>query len=41
MIARMPAQRLNVANPYLADIKRRYAGHGNHLDMAGDILQST
>jgi CRP-like cAMP-binding protein len=40
LIARMLAQRLNVANTYLADIKRQYAGHGNHLEMVGDILQS-
>jgi CRP/FNR family cyclic AMP-dependent transcriptional regulator len=40
LIARMLAQRLNVANTYLADIKRQYAGHGNHLAMVGDILQS-
>src|SRR6202166_2936811 len=40
LIARMLAQRLNVANTYLADLKRQYAGHGNHLAMVGDILQS-
>jgi CRP/FNR family cyclic AMP-dependent transcriptional regulator len=40
LIARLLAQRLNVANTYLADIKRQYAGHGNHLEMVGDILQS-
>ncbi|HZE52505.1 MAG TPA: cyclic nucleotide-binding domain-containing protein [Bradyrhizobium sp.] len=40
LIARLLAQRLNVANTYLADIKRQYAGHGNHLAMVGDILQS-
>ena len=40
LIARMLAQRLNVANTYLADIKRQYAGQGNHLEMVGDILQS-
>ena len=40
MIARMLAQRLNVANTYLADLKRQYAGHGNHLAMVGDLLQS-
>jgi CRP/FNR family transcriptional regulator, cyclic AMP receptor protein len=40
LIARMLAQRLNVANSYLADIKRQYAGHGNHLAMVGDLLQS-
>jgi CRP-like cAMP-binding protein len=40
VIARMLAQRLNAANTYLADIKRQYAGHGNHLAMVGDLLQS-
>lgn len=40
LIARMLAQRLNVANTYLADIKRQYAGHGDHLAMVGDVLQS-
>jgi CRP/FNR family transcriptional regulator, cyclic AMP receptor protein len=40
IVARMLAQRLNVANTYLADLKRQYAGHGNHLAMVGDLLQS-
>ena len=40
LIARMLAQRLNVATTYLADIMRQYAGHGTHLAMVGEILQS-
>ena len=40
LIARLLAQRLNVANTYLADLKQQYAGHGNHLSMVGDLLQS-
>jgi CRP-like cAMP-binding protein len=40
LIARLLAQRLNVATTYLADIMRQYAGHGNHLAMVGEILQS-
>lgn len=40
LIARMLAQRLNVANTYLADLKRQYAGHGTHLAMVGELLQS-
>ena len=40
LIARMLAQRLNVANTYLADLKRQYAGHGTHLAMVGEVLQS-
>jgi CRP-like cAMP-binding protein len=39
IIARMMAQRLNVATTYLADLKHQYAGHGNHLAMVGDVLQ--
>ena len=40
LIARLLAQRLNVATTYLADIKHQYAGHGNHLAMVGEVLQS-
>ena len=40
IIARMMAQRLNVATTYLADLKHQYAGQGNHLAMVGDVLQS-
>jgi CRP/FNR family cyclic AMP-dependent transcriptional regulator len=40
LIARLLAQRLNVATTYLADIMHQYAGHGDHLSMIGDILQS-
>jgi CRP-like cAMP-binding protein len=40
LIARLLAQRLNVANTYLADLMHQYAGHGNHLSMVGEILQS-
>lgn len=40
LIARMLAQRLNVANTYLADLKRQYASHGTHLAMVGEVLQS-
>jgi CRP-like cAMP-binding protein len=40
LIARLLAQRLNVATTYLADLMKQYAGHGNHLEMVGEILQS-
>ena len=40
LIARLLAQRLNVANTYLADLMHQYAGQGNHLAMVGEILQS-
>ena len=40
LIAQLLARRLSMATSYLADIKRQYAGHGNHLAMVGDLLQS-
>jgi CRP/FNR family transcriptional regulator, cyclic AMP receptor protein len=40
LLACMLAQRLNVANTYLADLMRQYARHGNHLAMVGEVLQS-
>jgi len=40
LIAQLLARRLYVATTYLADIKRQYAGQGNHLAMVGDLLQS-
>lgn len=40
LIARQLAQRLSTATSYLADIKRQYAGQGNHLAMVSDLLQS-
>ena len=40
LIARLLAQRLNVATTYLADLMKQYAGHGTHLEMVGEILQS-
>jgi CRP/FNR family transcriptional regulator, cyclic AMP receptor protein len=40
LIAQLLAQRLNVATTYLADIMHQYAGHGDHLAMVGEILQS-
>jgi CRP-like cAMP-binding protein len=39
LIAQLLAQRLQVATSYLADIKRQYAGHDNHLAMIGDVLE--
>ena len=40
LLARMLAQRLNVATTYLADLMHQYAGHGTHLEMVGEVLQS-
>jgi CRP/FNR family transcriptional regulator, cyclic AMP receptor protein len=39
-VAVLIAQRLNVATTYLADLMHQYAGHGTHLEMVGEILQS-
>jgi CRP-like cAMP-binding protein len=40
LIARLLAQRLNVATTYLADLMRQYGDHGSHLSMVGELLQS-
>ena len=40
LMARLLAQRLNVATTYLADVMHQYAGHGDHLAMVGEILQN-
>ncbi|MBR0758347.1 cyclic nucleotide-binding domain-containing protein [Bradyrhizobium jicamae] len=40
LIAQLLAQRLNVATTYLADLMHQYAGHGTHLAMVGELLQS-
>jgi CRP/FNR family transcriptional regulator, cyclic AMP receptor protein len=40
LVARLLAQRLNIATTYLADIMHQYAGHGSHLSMVGELLQS-
>ena len=40
LIARLWAQRLNVATTYLADLMHQYGDHGSHLSMVGELLQS-
>jgi CRP/FNR family cyclic AMP-dependent transcriptional regulator len=40
IVARMLAQRLNAATTYLVDLKRQYAGNGNHLSMVSEVLAS-
>lgn len=40
LIARLLAQRLNVATTYLADLMHQYSDHGTHLAMVGELLQS-
>jgi CRP/FNR family cyclic AMP-dependent transcriptional regulator len=38
VIGRLLAGRLNAATTYLADLKRQFEGHGNHLGMVGEVL---
>ena len=40
LVARLLATRLNVATTYLADLKRQYADHGDHLQMVGEVLET-
>ena len=40
IVARLLAQRLNTATTYLVDLKRQYAGQGNHLGMVSEVLAS-
>ena len=40
LVAQLLARRLYVATSYLADLRRQYAGEGNHLAMVGELLQS-
>jgi CRP/FNR family transcriptional regulator, cyclic AMP receptor protein len=40
MLGRLLAERLNAATSYLADLKRQFEGHGNHLGMVGEVLET-
>lgn len=40
LVSRLLARRLNAATTYLVDIKRQFAGYGNHLEMVGEVLES-
>jgi CRP/FNR family cyclic AMP-dependent transcriptional regulator len=40
ILARLLANRLNAATSYLADLKRQFAGHGDHLEMVGEVLET-
>jgi len=40
VVARLLAQRLSAATTYLVDLKRQFEGHGNHLGMVGDVLET-
>jgi CRP-like cAMP-binding protein len=39
-VAKKLAERLNLVTTYLVDLKRQYAGQGNHLNMVSDVLAS-
>ena len=34
------ANRLNAATTYLVDLKRQFAGYGDHLEMVGEVLET-
>jgi CRP/FNR family cyclic AMP-dependent transcriptional regulator len=40
LVARVLANRLNAATTYLVDLKRQFAGHGDHLEMVGEVLET-
>ena len=39
-LGRLLAERLNAATTYLVDIKRQFEGHGSHLGMVGEVLET-
>jgi CRP/FNR family transcriptional regulator, cyclic AMP receptor protein len=39
-LGRLLAERLNAATTYLVDLKRQFAGQGNHLGMVGEVLET-
>jgi CRP/FNR family transcriptional regulator, cyclic AMP receptor protein len=40
LLAQLLARRLNAGTTYLVDLKRQFAGYGNHLEMVGEVLES-
>ena len=40
LVARLLANRLNAATTYLVDLKRQFAGYGDHLEMVGEVLET-
>ncbi len=40
LVARLLARRLNAASTYLVDLKRQFAGYGNHLELVGEVLET-
>jgi CRP-like cAMP-binding protein len=39
-VGKLLAERLNAATTYLVDLKRQFEGHGNHLGMVGEVLET-
>ena len=39
-LGRLLAERLNAATTYLVDLKRQFEGHGSHLGMVGEVLET-
>jgi CRP-like cAMP-binding protein len=40
LLGQLLAERLNAATTYLVDLKRQFEGHGNHLGMVGEVLET-
>jgi CRP/FNR family transcriptional regulator, cyclic AMP receptor protein len=40
LLGRLLAERLNAATTYLVDLKRQFEGHGDHLGMVGEVLET-
>src|SRR6266508_4023053 len=40
LLGKLLAERLNAATTYLVDLKRQFEGHGNHLGMVGEVLET-
>lgn len=40
LVARLLAHRLNAATTYLVDLKRQFAGYGDHLEMVSEVLET-
>src|SRR5262245_16659788 len=39
-LGRLLAERLNAAATYLVDLKHQFEGHGSHLGMVGEVLET-
>ena len=39
-VGKLLAERLDAATTYLVDLKRQFEGHGNHLGMVGEVLET-